>query len=358
MALGTKHQAVLAVPWIIYLHWSKHDGNGRNKALDIAVGLAAMALVASPFYFRNYYYFGNPLWPLMQQVFPPRGDYLDIVARSFMESSIGTHSLSEAVSTLREIIVYPLIPCTVWIMGLVAVILTRSRLDIGTGFILFFGLWWIVVPKFYWRLSIYMLPFAVIAIGVLLDHLRQRRLLWGLKLLHLGIAITLLYGVGIGVWYSKGLLAWHTEEGRKNYHHATFYYDEYMWINENLPEDAKLMVFVRSALTFYLDREYVRADPKLSAGVDWRRIRTLEAFLAELRELEIDYVLFSRRVLGGVEEAKHLPQLIDDLIASDSAEVVWTHNDVKLFSSRIRGLYTTDDVTLLKISRRKAAASM
>jgi hypothetical protein len=164
-----------------------------------------------------------------------------------------------------------------------------------------------------------------------------------------GIAITLAYGVAMGAWYSKGLLAWHTEEGKADYHDATCYYDEYAWINENLPESAKLLVFANSGRTYYLDREYVRADPRLSAAIQWTSVKNVESFRRVLNELEIDHIFVNWAVLTSALEAPHLTGLFEELASSEIMEMLWTREDVKFFRSRIREEYTTRDVSLFKL---------
>lgn len=352
MAIGTKLLAGMTLPWLLYLHWFKSDAgrpiNKARKAREIIIGLAVMGVIAAPFYIRSFYYFGNPVWPVLQEFFTSDNPYLDLIARRYGALATGPHSLETAITTLRVIALDPKIPVSFWIMGWYAAFRTRSRIDIGTGFILFFGVWWIIAPLFVWRYAMFMMPFAAITTGALLDKLREERSTWMLRLLQAGITVTLAYGVGIGIYYSKGLLAWHISKDMADYHHATWYYDEYDWMNQNLPESAKVLVFALAGQTYYLDLEYVRADPRLSAAIRWPEIEDVDSLRRVLNELAIDYVFVDWNVLSSSDDAPNLRGLFDELANSKVMERVWDR-PLRLYYQRIAGNYSTTDVSLFKL---------
>ena len=59
----------------------------------------------------------------------------------------------------------------------------------------------------------------------------------------------------------------------------------------------------RRGETYYLNRNYYRGDPTLSALVDWQKMLTVTMFYAYLRSKNISYIMYSDvgwpKALGG-----------------------------------------------------------
>ncbi len=348
VAMGTKYHFVLLVPWLVVLHWHYCTGEARARIVKVVMGLTVMGLVGLPFYLRNFLRLGNPVWPLLQGLVPPQSPAMVEIATTYVDNMSGTHSLAGVISTLLTIAKSPYMPVTVWILSITAVVATRTRLQIGTGCLLFFGVWWVIQPTFYWRFAIYMLPFTMVALGLYLDQLDTHRD-WRRRAVHAVIAVSVAYGFAVGVYYIKDPLAWYTTEGRENYHYATWYYDEFNWINTNLPKDSKIMLLVGAGQSYYLDREYVRADPRMSALVDWEEVRSLEALHEVVRNLEVDYIFFSPNGLRPARKHVHVRPLVESAVGAMWTETVWVRKDVRLYTGRMRGSFKSEDMTLLKV---------
>ncbi len=348
VAMGTKYHFVLLVPWLVVLHWHHCDGEPRARIVRIATGLTTMGLVGFPFYLRNFLRLGNPVWPLLQGLVPPPNPAMAEIATTYVDNMSGTHSLAAVISTLLTIAKSPYMPVTVWMLGITAVVATRTRLLIGTGCLLFFGFWWVIQPTYYWRFAIYMLPFTMVALGLYLDQLDARGD-WRRRAAHAVIAVSVSYGFAVGMYYIKDPMAWYTTEGRANYHYATWYYDEFNWINTNLPEDSKIMLLVGAGQSYYLDREYVRADPRMSAAVDWDAVRSLEELRGVIREHEVDYIFFSPNGLRPARKHVHVRPLIESAVDATWTETVWVRKDIRLYTSRMLDGFKTEDATLLRV---------
>ena len=79
----------------------------------------------------------------------------------------------------------------------------------------------------HWRFSIYALLIALID-GVLFDQIIWMKQCKWLKLFFVSIVgITLVYGIALGAYYSKGLLTYYVHRDLKKFHFATWYYQEY-----------------------------------------------------------------------------------------------------------------------------------
>ncbi|MBI3035991.1 glycosyltransferase family 39 protein [Candidatus Woesearchaeota archaeon] len=62
------------------------------------------------------------------------------------------------------------------------------------------------------------------------------------------------------------------------------------FINSNLPENAKILLF-RDTRGFYLDRDYVWADPLFQLYIDYSKFRNEDDFYKELKKIGITHIL-------------------------------------------------------------------
>ena len=344
-SLGIKYQAFLYVPWFILLGWKRLDitiKTWRPKLLYLLFGLCIMGLIPSPFYIRNLLELGNPVWPLMQSLFFSSHDYLYHVTQRTTSSLQGTISLSTYFHALITLIKEPLIPATIFILGLTGLLyVSKNKLLIKTGVISFFAVLFILRPSVNWRYGIFILPILAILSVFIYQNTRNKIVKLFFVLL---TVITLGYGLFIAVWYSYGLIKpYYIDKNINEYHKATWYYQEYMWINKHLPENVKLLVIVSSGHTYYLDRKYLRAD-NLSGLINWPSLKNVKEFKDKLIHLKIDYIFYDQN-----QCTPHIKTLFKDLLEKTDSEIVWS-KDVELCSSRIRNKYHKSTVILIKIN--------
>lgn len=79
------------------------------------------------------------------------------------------------------------------------------------------------------------------------------------------------------------------------FHRYTWYYQTYDWVNRNTPTKSRFLVVVLSGHSYYLDRQYRRADPWLSGEVDWRRVSSPVALDSVMSRSGYDYLIFDDR---------------------------------------------------------------
>jgi hypothetical protein len=349
-ALGVKYHAVLFIPWFFLLAWKELSGIGIGRRVYYLLGaLLVMSIVASPWYIRNAVNVGNPVWPLLLDLFPGTNTYLYLVAKNYVESLAGSHSIAGTLSALKDLVLFPMIPFTIWLLMIAGLFLGRKNdFFFKTGIISFFSIWWIFQPRLYPRFAVYILPFALIVATSLagqFDSFKNKVP----KYVYLGvIGITLLYGVALGAFYSGDYIGYYLDRDLEKYHRATWFHNEYEWINRSLPKDAKLLVSVTSGHTYYLDREYLRADPWLSGLIDWNKIKSIDELDKELAKLDATYVLYEDRDWSYLPGGKNMMRLMWELRENTNSHVLW-EREVSLCWSRIRNLYRKTKVVLIKI---------
>jgi len=349
-ALGVKYHAVLFFPWFYFIVWRTiSDKNLTKRLLYLGSYITMAFLMAAPFFVRNFINTGNPVWPLLLNIFPEKNQYLNLVAANCFVPFAGQHNFANLLYSIKELALNPLIPCTVWILAIPGWIIDKkTSLSFKIGTSSFFILWWIFQPALYPRFLIYILPFALLSICVLYEYIKDHQLKFIYYVVNLLISITIIYGIVIGIIYSKDYVKYLFNRDLTKYHYATWFYPEYEWINKNLPQDAKLLVIVSTGQTYYLDRDYIRADPGLSGLIDWRKITKVGELQDLLRSFKIDYILFEDRDWSGYLGGANMIEMINDLTQSGAAKIIWTRK-ANLYFSRIKSNYIVTKVTLIKL---------
>jgi hypothetical protein len=133
----------------------------------------------------------------------------------------------------------------------------------------------------------------------------------------------------------------------REYHRYTWFYDTYDWINHNTPTTSRFLVIVSSAHTYYLDRQYRRADPWVSGEVDWRRTVRPESLDSLLASGGYRYVLYEDRDWSDYYGGSEMQRTVGDAYRSGLLRDVKTFQDT-LFTSRFTRSYRTTKVHLLE----------
>jgi 4-amino-4-deoxy-L-arabinose transferase-like glycosyltransferase len=98
-AAATKYPALLLVP-VFGLSLCLTALRDRNWRLPLVFGILVL-VVGSPFYLRNTYYSGNPIFPLLTGIFPARlWTQTDVISQA---AELGTYGLSRTWSSFIEL---------------------------------------------------------------------------------------------------------------------------------------------------------------------------------------------------------------------------------------------------------------
>ena len=349
-SVGVKYQSLLFLPWYLWLTWvaleRKLDGP-RIKTLLISAVLAL--LLPAPFFLRNYLNTGDPIWPLQLDLFGVERDYLYEITRRYSEGMAGRHTLATTGTALVQLITSGIVipTVTLFAFGGVGALLykgrDKTRLYLAFGILSQILLWWVIQPRLYPRFWNYLVPqlmvAALIAYGMLKNiWLRRAALLAG--------AATLALSVILLGFYSKGLLLYQWNGDLDTFHDYTWFHDEYQWMDENLPDQAGVLVTVLSGHTYYMPRTYLGADPLYSGLIDWREVDA-QGLYDTMEALDLDYMFYQDRDWNHAIGGQEMMETVTRFASRDDVRVVW-ERDITLGLSRMRGQKEEARVWLLE----------
>lgn len=351
-SLGVKYQSVIFGVWYLWLTWV---ALGRKISLRTISTVACLGLLAvlmsSPFLVRNALNTGVPTWPLYQDLFGAEKDYLYEVSNAYSSALAGKHDLATTLNGIKGVVLSPqglpglwlLMPLGLWIAGRRARV-GQDGLYLAYGVGSIFVLWWVAQPALYPRFVNFFLPALLVLAAMGVESLQGR---WPRRGAALIIAVCALYGAGITVAYSADALRYQVDGNEEAYHRFTWFWSEYRWVNENLPADAELLVIVMSGHTYYLDRDYIRADPFLAGSIDWRSMDPT-TLREELRDRGIRYIFYENRDWGPFPGGDRMEEVVQELAREPDVRMLWKRN-VQLGTSRIRRRFEDSEVWLLEI---------
>ena len=218
-----------------------------------------------------------------------------------------------------------------------------------TGLYLAFGilsqilLWWIIQPKLYPRFWNFLAPQFMVAALVGYEMLKP---LWARRLAMLAGGASAVFSVILLALYSSSLIQFRLDGDLETYHEYTWFHDEYEWMDENLPDQAKVLVIVLSGHTYYMPRDYLRADPLYSGLLDWREMSAQDLHEA-MEDLDLDFVFYQDRDWQKAIGGEAMMRTMDDFASRDDVRLVWDR-DIRLGVSRMRGQKEDARVWLLE----------
>lgn len=346
-AWASKGYASFFLFWFIYLLWkvSKYDIFPFIK--KSSVFLLIIGLSSSIYYLRNYLNTGNPVWPGMANLFHSSNELLNDLAYRFISDVAGTRTIATYLNSFKEFFKYPECLFFIWFIGIWGLwIRKKDYFREGIGSALFLALWGFLSPAMYIRLIIFILPpYIYFAVLVLEDIYAKKHKLRSALLALFGVYS--LYGIVITGWYSYDYLEYQITRDIKSHHKATFFYNEYDWINKNLPPNAKLAVMVSCQQTFYLDREYINIDPLLSAYLDWEKVKTVDDFYNFLCINNIDYLFVD---MGAASVSGYCSNIVNNIETDSRFKTIWERT-TELMDSRILRRSTHVEVRLIQIMK-------
>ena len=314
--------------------------------LSFALGAVAALTLASPFYLMNLHEFGNPVWPF----FVAGGanePYVNVVGAAYQRSQTGEHSLRELFYGLRRLATYrDMIPIPFAVLfGIVIGWIRfpralRTTLIVTTAFVV---LWMVAQPTLYGRFVLYFLPLAMLLWIEIMSGAGNGG--WKLAIPAMSISAILLLSADIA--YSADNLRFVATRDTPRFHRYTWYYPVYRWVNANTPRDARFAVIVWSGYSYYLDRQYRRADPWLAGEIDWNAIDGAEKLEKTLADRRIDFLIYDDRNWSFLNGGKNMTRAIHSAIESGALVPVRKFHE-RLYTSRLKGSYRESDVYVLR----------
>ena len=336
-ALGCKYHALLYFPVYIlatFLVIQRRWKLSFRHAIIIPL-IVVSFLVASPFLIRNLHYTGDPVWPLLQDLFHVKKDYLYQITQFRNRGFQGQLGFAALIKSITELATSTFFIPVVWVLWL-GYYFTRfpSGLLYKVGALSYFLVWFLLQPVMYPRYAFYIFPIIAIMAISFCEWFYSRNSLLG-KGLYALVLLSVLVGIGFSVLYSLDFLEYHVGRDLKKYHRFTSFYDQHQWINQNLKDDGKVLTILMTGQTYYIDKEYLRAEPELSGLIDWMAVKDLDELLNVLREWRVRYVLYEDRNWSRYPGGSNMVRLIKDLKDEDGVSILFDNNNVELVTLRI-----------------------
>jgi hypothetical protein len=357
IGLQSRYQlAAVAVASTVSLVFSYRGVSSRYGAALAFIGGSAGALVlASPFYVMNEISFGNPVWPLLIDRYDAAATYNDIVASEYARSLTGrfvpgeiAHSVATLVTTS---FLFPLAILIVVIIALAARVQHTGARLLGLFGAIFFLEWFLMQPLLYPRFILLMLPVAVVSLALLLQRLLELRPTFS-RPARIAALLSTFALAAFAPYVNRDSVRYAVTGDESEFHRYTWFHGVYEWVNDNTPRNARFLVIVSSGQSYYLDRAYRRADPWISAAVDWPRTDTgvkLDSVLALGR---YSYVIYENRDWKDYPGGNSMMTAISDARRKGLLREVRSF-DENLYTSRFRRTYRRARVLLLERAPRK-----
>lgn len=344
-ALGTKHLALSFLITILFLLPFYNEQklslgiNWRGLYRKILPFLIPALLLALPWYLKSYIYTGNPVYPFLYNIFGGRLWSAE-AASAYREAQL-------SMGTGRDFISFIFLPWNLafhpekffdpganrFFALIGPVFLAFSPLlllePIYLLFVLISGTQWFLLSQ-----NIrYLLPILVTLPLPLAKGLSK---LWKKPL-------NFISGSILGVSYSLHLFifglmmypTWSVSLGitdREEFIAKVFpTYKVYQFVNGNLPRDSKIAL-LGEPRGFYLDREYIWADPGHHTLIPYEQFRTIEELINSYKRMGFTHIIINRIFApGNPSSNKPLDKLLVNPFGCPYIELLYNYKGVYLF---------------------------
>lgn len=352
-ALGCKYQAVLYFPAYLLATYLVTQRRWKSKLGYVIIVPLTLTpfFVASPFFIRNLHYTGDPVWPMLQDLFHVKKDYIYQVTRAVNLKENGNLGFTELARSIFRLATFQQIIPFIWILWIGYYFKRHpSGALYKIGSLLYLCIWFLVQPRISPRYVIYVLPIVAIMAISFCEWFHSKHPKLG-KIPYVMVFISIIAGMGFSFLYSFDYLKYQVTRDLKQYHQFTLYYEQQRWLNQNLKDDGKLLVIVGAGQTYYIDNDNYLAAPELSGLVDWTAIQDIEELKDVLSKLQVRYIFYDDRNWGNYIGGNNMMQLIKILKEEEGVSVLMEDNNVKLFYLRVFRKFTTTSVFVLDLGK-------
>lgn len=344
-ALGTKHLALsFLITILLLLPFYKEQKlslaiNWRESLRRILALLIPALLLALPWYLKSYIYTGNPVYPFFYNIFGGRLWSAE-AASAYREAQL-------SIGTGRDIVSFILLPWNLAfhpekffdpganrffvLIGPVFLAFCPLLLlePLYLLFVLLSGLQWFLLSQ-----NIrYLLPILVILPLPLAKRLSD---FWKKP-------FNMLFGSILGISYLLhiflfGLMmypTWSVALGmrdREEFIAKVFpTYKVFQFVNKNLPKDSKIAL-LGEPRGFYLESEYIWADPGHHTLIPYEQFRTVEELIQGYKRMGFTHIIINRIFAPGNPKSNlPLDNLLVNPFACSSIEQVYNYGEIYLF---------------------------
>lgn len=311
-ALGTKYTALMnwGLLGLMGLVWFARMRRWSGVRTLVMAGMVAL-VIGSPWYIKNYFYTGNPVYPFAYELFGGRnwsqanadayrGDQLKFgLGREPYQLLLLPWNMTAHPGVFADPLAVPVdgkyyylgVSGAAYLAGLFVPVATGLPVGVGWlgGFALFNTLgWFYLMQQVRYLLPIYPL-LAVMATARLDSGVRWLRTLFGTLLILQGAYCLWLFGQ---VYLPRVSEALHDREAYLRARIQPYAALEYL--NQHTPPDAKIITYDEPRC-FYLDREYIWGDPGHHRLIPYEQLNSASHLRATLSGMGFTHVLINRR---------------------------------------------------------------
>jgi 4-amino-4-deoxy-L-arabinose transferase-like glycosyltransferase len=333
LAAGTKLTGaaitIILVILLVFYGWRRH-----RPVVAIASQAALLTggafILALPWYAKSYAYTGNPFWPFLNNWFG--GQYWDALGDEYHYAFLRAPNLPMTLGGFLSV------PWRIaarpselggFALGLLAVIMAPLALlyrpygDRPTGFLgAFVGLYYVgwFFMTHQTRFLVPIVPLMCVLAGFTLDRLlarRERLLRIALPILVVTLILLDVPGVTPHLTKQWGALLPYLVGAESRDDLLTRHSDAtavYVWANNNLPTDAKILLMPYENRGYFLDREYLWANPISQRVLKLEEFPNGEALWRDLKDRGITHLIDSQDIV--IDDIPYWPAiqgLLDEL---------------------------------------------
>jgi 4-amino-4-deoxy-L-arabinose transferase-like glycosyltransferase len=318
---------LILLAYNLFLRLAKNEINYKDVFFKILVFSLIVFIIVMPWLTKSYFFTGNPVWPLFNDFFD--GNYWDKEHQERESEVLLGRELS--------IINYIRVPWDIHVQKQNDD--NRSVHDgelLGPFFMVFLPLYFFLrknrtVNLLFFLIFAYMTMWffasfhvqhiifvgtliAIISSYVIIELFKNKYLSKVLKIL-LIFTFSFNFLIWVGGNAKDMLVPLGLESEESFYSKRVSMYEPSMFINSNLPENSRILLF-REWKGFFLERDYVWADPLIQIYVDYSKFKNEKDYYEELKRLNITHILinegFQIEDKGSVvSEIRYSPRILE-----------------------------------------------
>lgn len=308
-AAGTKYlglTSILAISIMLLMEsLSIKKFKFKYAAASFSKFFLASILVACPWYIKSWVFTGNPLFPFFFRFFGGKN------WNTFSAETLtgGLYNYGGMGSDLKSFILCPwnitlhgrvfdngewLGPLFLSFLPLL-IFFYRDNKSVRTLFVysaIYYPFWFFISQQ-----AKFLIPLLVV-LSIIASYVIFRLFEFG-RIMRYAVAGTLfiffLFNSSVNAVFSAQFLpvVFGLKSEDEFLSEKTELYNEIMYINQNLPETSKLLIWTHNR--FYLDRKYIPVYPIEQGLIDYNKYRNAEELLSRLKELGITHILKPER---------------------------------------------------------------
>lgn len=303
------------------------------KAFSKIMFFSLMVLsITSPFILKSYFFTGNPVFPFFTDVFDTkywdaehqenlarRGTQRDVNIINFIRIpwDIHTNAKSDNIAETEMVGVF-------FLAFMPLYFISRKHKVINLFFILlfiYFIIWFFFSNVI--RHIVFVLPIIAIISSYVIVELLKRKEKFLIPIINILLVFT--FSFNILLWFGGNVkeipvvLGLESEDEFYSKHTTRGIYLASEYINSNLPEDSKILLF-RETRGYFIDRKYILGDPLMQTYIDYKEFKDEEDFYKRLKDLGITHILvnnglvFQGFILNEQRYSKRILKMMDNLL--------------------------------------------